>query len=328
MMPIPHYGLDMANTEVLAQKLGLRLAQKKSTELSGKNICLAKYLNGNHVILLNNPNGNNVLVHDPRRGIFSLKKDQIAQIFEELMFEITQKKEVSPDELLKNGEMTFYKINQPAKFIRERIQKIDQTHAVDTQTIDEFLIYNNRSQKYGTIPDEGNIKGVGVDLLKSIHRNLFPQDAAAGTWRQFISSRGGFFFALPDYIESCVLNFFDIFPQPSEFAKADKTDVAQNIALYISDLNAIHPFKNGNGRTIKIFFRKHLALGGIDLDLNKVSKSEDYHAFYHAKIGYPEYLISLVASSLSFSKYTASEEKGCLDGRFYYHKEYVNENPA
>lgn len=49
---------------------------------------------------------------------------------------------------------------------------------------------------------------------------------------------------------------------------------AKRIAYYISELNVLHPFREGNGRTIREFTRQLALKNGYLLNLTKVSPKE------------------------------------------------------
>lgn len=50
--------------------------------------------------------------------------------------------------------------------------------------------------------------------------------------------------------------------------------LAKRIAYYISELNVLHPFREGNGRTIREFARQLALKNGYLLNLTKVSPRE------------------------------------------------------
>ena len=54
----------------------------------------------------------------------------------------------------------------------------------------------------------------------------------------------------------------------------DKKHFSERLAYYLSEINAIHPFREGNGRTQREFIRELAWHGGWLLDLSDVTQDE------------------------------------------------------
>ena len=54
----------------------------------------------------------------------------------------------------------------------------------------------------------------------------------------------------------------------------NENDLAARLAYYLGELNAIHPFREGNGRTQRIFIMELALKNGYILDLSHVEKKE------------------------------------------------------
>lgn len=61
-----------------------------------------------------------------------------------------------------------------------------------------------------------------------------------------------------------------------------KAPVAERLAFYLSELNAIHPFREGNGRTQRMFIEILADRAGYEVDFSDVSADEMIHASYQA----------------------------------------------
>ena len=57
-----------------------------------------------------------------------------------------------------------------------------------------------------------------------------------------------------------------------------KEDLSKRLAFYLSELNVLHPFREGNGRTIREFIRELAYKNGYVLDLTKNSAKEIFDA--------------------------------------------------
>ena len=111
------------------------------------------------------------------------------------------------------------------------------------------------------------------DGFKAIHRHLF-QDLYewAGEERRYTTGRGAIPFAVPDHIgpwmekqlgELATVGFFVGLPL-DEFASA--------AAKYVNEINAAHPFVDGNGRTQRFWLRMLADNAGFDLTLAEADR--------------------------------------------------------
>jgi len=116
---------------------------------------------------------------------------------------------------------------------------------------------------------------------RSIHRHLF-QDvfAWAGRYRTVRISKDGSAFCYPENIAREMTQVFASLKQ-RRFLKALSADeFATAAAAFLSTLNAIHPFREGNGRTQTIFLNLLAAGAGHPLHLERL----DPQAFLEAMI--------------------------------------------
>ena len=112
--------------------------------------------------------------------------------------------------------------------------------------------------------------------LCSIHKQLF-QDIYtwAGKTRTVDISKGTVF-CLVQFIE---MQFEDLYRklQKENFLKdiTDKAEMSTRLAFYLGELNMIHPFREGNGRTQRIYVEQLcLNNGRFDIDFTEATKEE------------------------------------------------------
>lgn len=106
--------------------------------------------------------------------------------------------------------------------------------------------------------------------FKAIHRHLF-QDVYdwAGEIRTVRMSKESSMFCYPENIESEAKKLFARLKQ-NEFLKGLSTEAfAEKSAHFLSDLNAIHAFREGNGRTQLSFFLLLADQAGHSIDLEE-----------------------------------------------------------
>lgn len=94
------------------------------------------------------------------------------------------------------------------------------------------------------------VGGLDADHYLSLHHHLF-QDVYewAGTLRTNRIGKAGIWFCYPEHIESEMANLFDWLKNEDYFQTLGPAEFAKKVARFLSELNAIHPFREGNGRT-------------------------------------------------------------------------------
>jgi cell filamentation protein len=86
--------------------------------------------------------------------------------------------------------------------------------------------------------------------LCAIHRHLF-QDvyAWAGSLRTVRISKGGSAFCHPENLDRELARLFAELAKQKNLSGLDANAFAEGAAHFLAELNAIHPFREGNGRT-------------------------------------------------------------------------------
>jgi cell filamentation protein len=111
--------------------------------------------------------------------------------------------------------------------------------------------------------------------LQAIHRHLF-QDVFewAGEFRTVNISKSGDPFALHQYIISSMDRLCEQLNREGHLAGADPERFAIRGAWYFGEINAIHPFRDGNGRAQRGFVRELAVRNGLTIDWSRVSREE------------------------------------------------------
>ena len=106
----------------------------------------------------------------------------------------------------------------------------------------------------------------------SIHTYLFEDIYPfAGEYRKENIAKGEFRFAEWEYIQEELNKLLEQLKNENYLAGIGKNDLARRLAYYIAELNVLHPFREGNGRTIREFIRQLALKNGYVLNLTKVS---------------------------------------------------------
>lgn len=101
------------------------------------------------------------------------------------------------------------------------------------------------------------IKGrFGIQHIIKLHKYIF-QDVYpfAGKIREENISKGDTLFCRSEFIFSNLEKLTDRLKDDGYLKGLDKRDFSKALSFYMSELNIIHPFREGNGRVIREFIR-------------------------------------------------------------------------
>ena len=113
-----------------------------------------------------------------------------------------------------------------------------------------------RSYELAQRPIEGNFD---LAHLRAIHRHLFGDVYDwAGELRDVDVTKGDSFFAHHTHIESAAKAIFEQLAQENHLAGLEAAAFSERAAHYLGEINALHPFREGNGRAQREFIN-HLA---------------------------------------------------------------------
>jgi len=120
------------------------------------------------------------------------------------------------------------------------------------------------------------------DHLKCIHKFLF-QDIYkwAGNIRKCIIAKEDLF-CLPEYINDFANEIFTKLKKEKYFTNYSYDEKITKLAELFSDINALHPFREGNGRTQREFIEELAKVNGINLDLTVVNQDSIVSASHNS----------------------------------------------
>ena len=118
-----------------------------------------------------------------------------------------------------------------------------------------------------------------IEHLQGIHRFLF-QDVYewAGEFRTVDIAKGNSYFAHVPYIESTLEGVFEKLSKEQYLRGVNQERFAGRVAEILGTLNAVHAFREGNGRTQREFVRELAHKNGYWIDWSKVAQEELYEA--------------------------------------------------
>lgn len=128
--------------------------------------------------------------------------------------------------------------------------------------------------KLATIRNHKTPEKFDLARLKFIHDYLFCDVYEfAGKFRDENITKDNFMFAQFEYIEenlNDILNKIDV----EKLKEMSFEEKIKKISYYMTELNVLHPFREGNGRTIREFIRQLLNELGLDIDFSKIEYEE------------------------------------------------------
>ena len=120
------------------------------------------------------------------------------------------------------------------------------------------------------------IKNFDVNHFKGIHKFLFEDIYPfAGKFRTENIAKGFFSFAEWEFIEDELSNLLKKLNASNNLKNLKRDEFVKAIAYYLSELNVLHPFREGNGRTIREFVRELCYVNDYLFDLQKI-EPEDF----------------------------------------------------
>ena len=121
-------------------------------------------------------------------------------------------------------------------------------------------------------PIKGNFsKSHLMNIHKFIFEDIYP---FAGKIRREQISKADTMFYPPNLIDRELDKVFAKIKEKNMLNETDKEKVFDNLAYVMAELNIIHPFREGNGRSIREFIRLMAKRMGYDLNWGNVDKEE------------------------------------------------------
>ena len=150
------------------------------------------------------------------------------------------------------------------------INKLNITNDEDLFNAERELV-SLRTYELNEKPLKGNFD---FNYLKDIHKYLF-QDVYrwAGDIRNCNIAKQDLF-CLSEHIESFGDEIFNKLKKEKYFVYYDNKTTLNKLVELFADINALHPFREGNGRSQRVFIESLAKINGIYLDLTNVSKED------------------------------------------------------
>jgi len=152
--------------------------------------------------------------------------------------------------------------------------------------------------------------GYNFKKLCEIHHYIFfDMYAWAGKPRTIDISKGTSLFCRAAFINDAAQDIFSRLKKDNYLQGLEKTQFIDKLADYITDVNVLHPFREGNGRTQRTFFRELALAAGYNLDFEKTDKETAIAADLAAMNGKTDILKSMLQKIVSESSTEREPQK-------------------
>jgi cell filamentation protein len=114
--------------------------------------------------------------------------------------------------------------------------------------------------------------------LRVIHRAVFhPIYEWAGEIRMVAIAKSHYF-CLPQFIEPYAADVFGALRKENCLHGLDRAAFVDRLTHYLGEVNAIHPFREGNGRTQRVFFEQLAGDAGFGIKWQRMDPAQNVEA--------------------------------------------------
>ncbi len=114
-----------------------------------------------------------------------------------------------------------------------------------------------------------------LETMKQIHKFIFdPLYAWAGNIRSISIEKGYSNFCPVEKIEQRQAELFNLLKKENYLQNLSVDDFAERITYYFGEINMLHPFREGNGRTQREFIYQLSKAAGHELDLTNITQEQ------------------------------------------------------
>lgn len=151
---------------------------------------------------------------------------------------------------------------------------VNKLNIKDSKTLESYET-SMVALKLMALVKKGITGNFDVAHFTSIHKFLFEDIYNfAGLFRNENIAKDYFQFAQWEYIYSELEKLLNQLKQENYLDGLSKEDFAKRLAYYWAELNVLHPFREGNGRTTREFLRQLALKNNYKLNLQNVPAKE------------------------------------------------------
>lgn len=139
-----------------------------------------------------------------------------------------------------------------------------------------------------------------LEHYKAIHRFLFEDIYVwAGSFRTVDMAKKGTSFCSADQLDDVAKKCFDRLAENNLFSDLDRDEFVDAVVDFYCVTNMLHPFREGNGRTQRIFISQLIHHNGYDFDFSDIDSDDLMIATIQAANGVTDFLKQLFDENIS-----------------------------
>ncbi len=155
---------------------------------------------------------------------------------------------------------------------------INKLDIKDNKKLEEFERKIVLAKLY-ELRQNNQIGNFDIEHFVGIHKFLFEDIYPfAGLFRTENIAKGNFSFAEWEYIEDELKKLLNQLKEENYLQNLDRNTFIKRLSYYMAELNVLHPFREGNGRTIREFIRQLAYKNGYVLNLKNINPKDMLHA--------------------------------------------------
>jgi cell filamentation protein len=129
--------------------------------------------------------------------------------------------------------------------------------------------------------------------LQEIHRRIFQDIYAWAGKPRTVDTQRTHLFCRAQFIENSASRIFAELAAEGFLKGLDRGRFVERLAYFMSEVNVLHPFRDGNGRTQRMFFELLAADAGFQLDWSRVDERQNVEACVAAMEGRLELMVEM-----------------------------------
>lgn len=133
------------------------------------------------------------------------------------------------------------------------------------------------------------------DHLKAIHEKLFSDIYPSSGQIREVAAAKRTVFCQPEFIDSMADEIFGKLRNDRYLKELERDDFINDFAFYMGEVEALHPFRDGNGRAARLFFYQLALNAGYDIEWYKVDPDRMLEADISAIDGDYQLLIDVLS---------------------------------
>ncbi len=110
--------------------------------------------------------------------------------------------------------------------------------------------------------------------LKAIHYAIFSDIFNWAGKTRTVNIAKGNMFCLSQYLDHYADTIFAKLKSENYLLEVPREDIPEKLAYYLSEINVLHPFREGNGRTQRLMIEYLAGINGFYVDYSRVSRHD------------------------------------------------------